>query len=282
MKKERGLYRRKRSPYWWICYSDKHGNTVRESTGVKEKDLARDILNKRRTEVAEDRFMKKERKPKLTMEQLCQLYWDRKGYALRFKGLDSIINQFKNYFRKTSVAALKQYDIEQYLVDNLKGKSDYTHNHHINMLKVMFNWAIGQELASVNPAAKVRSIRTVNRMRWLTLEEIEKLLAACNSNIRPIVEFALNTGMRKGEIFNLKWVDMDFNNGLIWDRTSHKGRDHHIPMNETARKLLESSPRKSMYVFKSRIGRCDKYTDIKKAFRAAVKKAGLRTSGSTT
>ena len=56
------------------------------------------------------------------------------------------------------------------------------------------------------------------RERILTREEEEKLLAACtghNAHLRPIVICALDTGMRRGEIFKLKWADIDFENRLI-------------------------------------------------------------------
>ena len=274
MKKERGLYRRRRSPYWWITYSGKHGNMVRESTGVKEKSLAREILDKRRTEVAEGTFMKKEKQPKVTMEELCEQYWNAKGCTLKFKGLDSMIKQWKKFFGKKKVSALKQEDIELYMKP-LKEKSPYTHNNHLNMLRVLFNWGIAAGKVKENPAAKVVKMKTVHRTRYLTVEEVQKLLKACNDQIRSIVEFAVNTGLRKGEIFDLKWTDVNMEQCVIWIHTSEKGAPRHVPMNDRVREILDNLPRKSLYVFSSRIKRCSKITDIKKAFRTAVEKAKI-------
>jgi integrase len=56
------------------------------------------------------------------------------------------------------------------------------------------------------------------RERILTREEEERLLAACTGvrdHLRPIIIMALDTGMRRGEMFKLKWTDINFENGII-------------------------------------------------------------------
>jgi integrase len=56
------------------------------------------------------------------------------------------------------------------------------------------------------------------RERILTKEEEEKLLIACagtRAHLRPIIICALDTGMRRGEIFKLTWADIDFENRII-------------------------------------------------------------------
>ena len=53
-----------------------------------------------------------------------------------------------------------------------------------------------------------------------------------DQNIAKIMKMALFTGMRKGEIFNLRWTDIDFDNRLITIKNPKSGRDEHIPMNQ--------------------------------------------------
>jgi integrase len=48
------------------------------------------------------------------------------------------------------------------------------------------------------------------RDRYLTKEEIRRLLPKCAEHLRPVVEVALHAGLRQGEVLGLKWKDVDF------------------------------------------------------------------------
>ncbi|HEY3491019.1 MAG TPA: tyrosine-type recombinase/integrase [Candidatus Deferrimicrobiaceae bacterium] len=65
---------------------------------------------------------------------------------------------------------------------------------------------------------------------FLSVEEAGALLAACHSHHRPVVLCALETGMRKAEIFGLRWSDI--RNGMVYlpgDRTKN-GKPREIPV----------------------------------------------------
>jgi integrase len=47
-------------------------------------------------------------------------------------------------------------------------------------------------------------------VRYLTEDGVQRLLAACDEHLRPIVITALRTGMRRGEILNLQWTEVGF------------------------------------------------------------------------
>ncbi len=91
------------------------------------------------------------------------------------------------------------------------------------------------------------------RVRYLSHTEEEELFKALNEAewVKDIVVMAINTGMRRGEIFDLKWFDVDFNRRMVHIRQSKSGRPRTIPLNATARELLEGLPKTSEYVFPS-------------------------------
>ena len=65
-----------------------------------------------------------------------------------------------------------------------------------------------------------------------------------------MMKMALYTGMRRGEILKLKWQDVDFQRGFIFISDPKGGPDQKIPLNDTAKDLLETVPKtKSPYVF---------------------------------
>ena len=84
---------------------------------------------------------------------------------------------------------------------------------------------------------------------------------------------ALYTGMRRGEIFKLKWTDLNFDKGFISIRGPKGGRDETIPMNEKTRAVLETTPRIGEHVFPGRDG--GQLVTVQRSLRRIRKAAGL-------
>ena len=159
-------------------------------------------------------------------------------------------------------------------------RSPATVNRLLSVLSKIFSLASDAEIVDNNPCRKVRKFRLNNqRVRVLSSEEEMALLSALGDNelVKQIVVFALNTGFRRGEIFNLKWFDVDFNRGLIQIRESKSNKTRIVPMNATIQIPLQGIGRKSDFFFPSpKNGRSgDQLNQIKRSFRRAVDKAGI-------
>lgn len=96
--------------------------------------------------------------------------------------------------------------------------------------------------------------------------------------LSPMVLLALNTGMRRGELFNLKWQDIDFKAKTLAVQGSgaKSGHTRNIPLNPHALGALlkwrNQSDSKS-YIFTGKNG---KLTDIKTAFNNLLKEADIK------
>jgi len=77
----------------------------------------------------------------------------------------------------------------------------------------------------------------------LSKEEYQSLIAAYDNHLKPVVPMALNTGMRKGEILNLKWHNIDLRYGFILLNITKNGKRREIPINATLRETLASMVR---------------------------------------
>jgi len=147
-----------------------------------------------------------------------------------------------------------------------------TLNREIALLKHMFTKAIEWGFLKENPAKSIKLLKENNRrLRFLSEDEINRLLTSCSGYLRDIVLLALNTGMRKGEIFNLKWQDVDLDLRMIHvsDSKNYEARD--IPINdilyETLKALREKSGEGQEYVFVNpKTGR--PYDDLKRSFKS--------------
>jgi integrase len=105
--------------------------------------------------------------------------------------------------------------------------------------------------------------------RILSSAEEQRLLDECSERLKPVVVLALHTGMRKSELLNLKWKNIDFVKKMILVEHTKSGRARRIPMNETAEAEL--------LALKSRNGteRVFPYASIRSAWEGARKRAGL-------
>lgn len=115
------------------------------------------------------------------------------------------------------------------------------------------------------------------RTRYLTLNEINRLLRDCSGHLRPIVIVALNTGMRLSELLNLKWQDIDLNQKLIYIIRSKNGDKREIPVNNLLFEMLKElgkTSKNSDYVFSQKDG--SSFGRIHKGFKAACKRASKR------
>ena len=158
-----------------------------------------------------------------------------------------------------------------------KKRSLATVNYHLSILSKIFSLAVDAELVDSNPCSRVGKFRLNNgRTRVLSAEEETKLFSALGDNelVKQIITVALHTGLRRNEIFSLKWFDVDFNRSVIQVRESKSGKSRSVPMNATIRTLLIGLKRMSEYLFPSpKTG--EKLTDIKRSFHRALKKAEI-------
>ncbi len=104
---------------------------------------------------------------------------------------------------------------------------------------------------------------------------MDRSIAVSSRNLKPIIVMAINTGMRRGEIFNLQWSHVDLKNRIIVVADSKNGDKRFIHVNDTLLEILQLLPHRidTPYVFPGKDG--GRLTDVKKAFSSARKRAGL-------
>jgi protein MpaA len=113
-------------------------------------------------------------------------------------------------------------------------------------------------------------------LRYLSKKECEELINSCEPHLKSIVISALNTGMKKIELLNLKWENVDMEHGFITlDKT--KKSERMIPMNDTLKKALLSIPRRQdvPYVFYNK-STSQPYRNISKSFANALRKSKIK------
>ena len=112
-------------------------------------------------------------------------------------------------------------------------------------------------------------------LRYLSKKECEELINSCGPHLKSIVITALNTGMKKIELLNLKWENVDIEHGFIMlDKT--KKSERKIPLNDTLETTLINISRRQHvpYVFyNNTTGK--PYRNISKSFANALRMAKI-------
>lgn len=120
------------------------------------------------------------------------------------------------------------------------------------------------------------------RLRYLTPEEIERLLAACPEHLRRVVTVALHTGMRKSEILTLQWQQIQLEQRGVLLLDTKNGEQRGVPLTETVARLFQTIQEDharfglaSPWVFPNPVTGKPYRADWKTAWYTALRKAGI-------
>jgi len=175
---------------------------------------------------------------------------------------------------------------------------DATVNKNMSCLRHIFKKSVEWELIEQSPFTRGGSLllkENNQRLRYLTEAEIALLLDACATKVieyptgksrlsqmtrrdenylRDIVECALSTGMRKGEVLSLKWKQV--RNGFIYLRKTKTLNPRQIPINDDLdalfKRIRARQGLRSLHVFTCEGKRIE---DVKSGITAALKRAGI-------
>lgn len=158
-----------------------------------------------------------------------------------------------------------------------------TVNTELRQMRIFFNRAVKQKWIKENIFKDVTFLKTTKKLfATFDSDNRKKLLDIIDdADIKNITIFALLTGCRRGEIINLEWSDIDFDNKIIFIRSKDdfktKNRDiRTIPINSSMMKLLGMIERtESSYLFHDANGNKYRGDYIGKKFKMYLRIAGF-------
>lgn len=280
----------KRGDKWYIYVTYPDGRRFRKSIGTKKE--AEKIEQKLRSEILNDKWEIKEKK-EILFSELVDKYLK---YAKASKAESSyrsdicrIRGHLLPYFGKTPLKSITSQMIDEFKIMRVQqGAAHKTINHDLVNLSHMLKMAIRWGYLDHNPASNVVKLKVPkNPPKFLSQDEIKKLIeAAKHSHIYPLIITALHTGMRKSELLNLKWTDVDFQQCIIkvqskadWHTKNYKHRI--IQMTPILQQTLKEHKLHQdengvdcEYVFTYEGERI--LQDVRRSFRTILKLAGLK------
>lgn len=278
-----GLF--KRGKTWWFK-KEVGCRRVQESTGTTNRRKAELYFADRIQELEEEaRNGPKKVYEDHTYEELRTRYMDTR--SLLNKTATSIardrhtFKQLDKAFAGMKLKEITPEKISDYKDRRLKeGIAVSTLAKELMILRSAFKIAMLEwEWIDVTPFLKLSIESSDNKIeRYLTPEEEEKLVSECPDWLKDIVVFAINTGMRRGEILTLKWPQVDLDRRVLTLLVTKNKKKRGVPINAVVQELLRRKVSKrtdSDYVFPSEAGTLIDPHNLERAFRSARKAAKL-------
>ena len=273
----RNLYKRGRY-YYFSFYIDRERFVG--STHCEYASEAQKVLRKVYAEALEGK--RKPQKIKMSFYELCDdfLQWGekhRKGCIRRDK---IIVRHLKLFFGNIGIADLTPEKIESYMTARIELVKCSTVNREVETLRAIYNRAIRLNYIESNPASAEKISyypEPPKTHRWIRPDEVKSLLNQCKgrlSHLYGVIMVAVHTGMRKSEIFNLKWKHIDFTNRRITVKHAKHHQNRYIPMNDDLIRVLKQLKKDDQqFVFTNQNG--TRLTRVDKSLSTAVKNAGI-------
>lgn len=159
---------------------------------------------------------------KISTEVFYNIYLKYCQTNVSYAHLQSIHKHLSNFWKivkhHPTLSGISITDIENFKTKLFETATPKSVNKSLKYVKAMFNKAVDWGYITNNPARIVKSIKVPKSeiAYCLTIKEINDMLKAVPSWFYPIIYTFLTTGIRRGELINLRWCDIDMEKHIIY------------------------------------------------------------------
>jgi integrase len=265
----------KRGRIWW---SDFVRNGIRHQTSTRATDrrTAERIEEKLKNNVALRLFGIIDFDPNLTFSEVATRFTKTNPAPYTLDRLKHLL-PFFGYMRIPEITRNRVAEYRTKRKAEKPNLKDATLNKDAGVLRHVLYWAQDEKLIPSNPMARIPMARVRRIARpVMSVEDEEKILAVALPHLWTVIIAALDTGMRRNELFSQIWEDVDWHRELLTVTHSKtpEGEAREIPFTKRLKHLLVSVPEEK------RVGLIFTYhgeavLDLKTSWNTAQMKAGL-------
>lgn len=233
----------------------------RESTGTSNEQTASEYCLKRISEIQSKKHDRSSGQlPSITIaEAFTRFYEEKAQYYSQPKALLQRFIRIKNNIGVKYLHELDKKALGDYVHLRKKSVSNSTINRELAALSAIRTQARDYWELRINQARpfQFKQIEPAEHIKFLPdWDYAQKIIDKATPSLKPIIYTALYTGMRRGNILNLKWENINFIDNtisiLVKDKNTLGGKNLTIPIVPQMRELLLEQPRINEYVFNRR------------------------------
>ncbi|MEE9348945.1 MAG: tyrosine-type recombinase/integrase [Flavobacteriaceae bacterium] len=237
------LTKPKDRPFYYIVYYDESKRT-RRSTKCKTKSEALLFLTE-----FKNNFKKQKLEKIITFKDFKSEYLIYSEKRFRPSTIDALKTTFNLFEKAIGNPQLRKIDIR--IVDNFisdtYNRSASSASLCYRTLRATFNKALQWNYITTNPFNNIKAPKIEKKLPvFIPNNEFALIIKNTEKDfLSDLFITAYNTGMRAGEIINLKWSWIDFDEQIITIKNSNSfrtksGNERIIPINETLKKVLNT------------------------------------------
>jgi integrase len=206
---------RKRGGIWWIDVAAPNGERIRRTTGTANKALALEFHDRIKAELW--RIDKLGAKPKRSWNDAVVRWLKEMGHKATASEDVSKLRWLDRYLRDKDLIAIDRNVIDHVTKEKLaEGWTNATVNRTLEVLRAVLRKCVN-EWEWLDRAPYVRMLKEpTRRIRFLTREEAQKLLAELPPHMADLAIFSLATGLRAANVTGLEWSQVDEERKLCW------------------------------------------------------------------
>jgi integrase len=228
---------------WYFTWIDASGKRHKKRARHQSFKGARKELARERAKVEEARdtgFVP------MTFKEAARQFLERQNSLIsphEYERQESILDKHLKPFLAGKLRNITKRRIEEYIAFRSRKCSPATVRKEVGVLKHLLNWAVEDGLVPSNVATRINMPKPpAGRVRYLQPTELQAILGHCPPWIRPIVLLAVSTGMRRGEILGLRWMDVDLLNRQVNLPQTKNGRGRIVYLNSMAMEVFKDLP----------------------------------------
>ena len=208
------LFKRKDSPHWWVKLNHK-GRRLQQSSGTPDKAKAREYHDKLKASLWDQERLGI--KPSRTWNEAVVRYLAEMSHKASQVADKSHLRWVDRF-----LGGLKLEQIDRELLDRIhsarlaEGAANSTVNRTMEVVRAVLRRA-ANEWDWLDKVPRIRMLpEPKRRVRWLTRDEAERLIAELPEHLVAMVQFSLETGLRRANVVGLEWSQVDLARRTAW------------------------------------------------------------------
>jgi len=268
------LYKRKDSSVWWVRFTHR-GCRIQQSSGTSERIKAEEYEAKLKSS-----FWEQERlgvKPIYKWNNAVVRYLNETQHKASRPSDISRLRWLDQFLNGVELHAIRRDLLDKILTaKKAEGVENATANRVVELIRAILMKACNEwEWLDRVPSMRMLPEPT-RRVRWLTRNEADRLIAALPYHLADMVRFSLETGLRRSNVTGLQWSQVDLVRRMAWIHPDQaKARKAiPVPLSSVAVAVLRKQIGKhqaNVFSFRGK----PVYQVSTKAWRKALKRVGI-------